>query len=392
MNFEQYDAIVIGTGFAGATIAERISNASNKKVLVIDKRNHIAGNMYDYKNEDDIIIHQYGPHLFHTNLDNVYEYLSNFTEWFNYEHRVLGMVKEKLVPIPFNLTSIEKSFKEDKAKHLKEVLLEKFELNKKIPILELKKINDPEINELAEYIYENVFLYYTMKQWGQKPDEIDPNVTNRVPVYLSTDDRYFQDKYQYMPTNGYTELIKKMLNNKNIDIKLGINATDIIKIKDNKIYINDKEYQGKVIYTGALDELFDYKYGLLPYRSLNFEFETINKEYYQPVGTVNYPTKEDKFTRITEYKHMTSKNCHSKNTVIMREYPCEYNKDNPTGNIPYYPIENEVNTKLYNQYLNDANKIENLYLLGRLAQYKYYNMDLVINEGLKLYDKIKGEL
>ena len=392
MNYNDYDVIVVGAGFAGSTISERLANDSNKKVLLIDKRDHIAGNMYDYIDKNGILIHKYGPHLFHTNLDNVYEYLSKFTNWFDYEHRVLGKVKEKLVPIPFNLTSIEKTFDGETAEKLKNVLLEKFELNKKIPILELKKVDNKEINELAEFIYENVFLYYTMKQWGQTPDEIDQNVTNRVPVYLSTDDRYFQDKYQFMPDGGYTNLIENMLNSNNIDIKLNTDAIDLIKLINNKIYINDKEYKGIVIYTGALDELLDYKYGQLPYRSLNFDFEEINKEYYQPVGTVNYPTKEDKFTRITEYKHMTMKDCNSDKTVIMREYPCQYDKNATSGNIPYYPIINDNNMNLYNKYLEDVNKIDNLYLLGRLAQYKYYNMDLVINEALKLYETIKGEI
>ena len=391
IDYNKYDVIVIGAGFAGATIAERMANDNDKKVLVIDKREHIAGNMYDYVDENGILIHKYGPHLFHTNLDNVYEYLSKFTEWFNYEHRVLGMVNNKLVPIPFNLTSIDESFDKEKSEHLKKVLLNKFELEKKIPILELKKINDKDINELAEFIYKNVFLYYTMKQWGQTPDQIDPNVTNRVPVFLSRDDRYFQDKYQFMPKNGYTKLFEKMLENNNIDLKLGLNAVDIIDIKDNKIYIENQQFDGKLIYTGAIDELLNYKYGDLPYRSLDFVFETKEVEFFQPVGTVNYPTKEDKFTRITEYKHMTMENCKSSNTTIMKEYPCQYNKNNDKGNIPYYPILNDNSNKLYNKYLDDVKKVDNLYLLGRLAQYKYYNMDLVINEALKLYDELKGE-
>lgn len=392
MDYNNYDVIVVGTGFAGSTIAERIANESNKKVLIIDKRDNIAGNMYDYFDKNGILIHKYGPHLFHTNLENVFNYLSKFTDWFKYEHRVLGKVKDNLVPIPFNLTSIEESFDKEKSTKLKEILLSKFEENKKIPILELKKIDDKDINELAEFIYENVFLYYTMKQWGQTPDQIDPNVTNRVPVYLSRDDRYFQDKYQYMPKNGYTKLFENMLNSKNIDIKLGVSASDIIKIKDDKLYVDNKPYNGIVVYTGAIDELFDYKYGDLPYRSLKFDFEEVNKEFYQPVGTVNYPTKEDKFTRITEFKHMTTETCDSKKTVILREYPCQYDRFSKDANIPYYPIANEDNQSLYDKYVEDAKKIPNLYLLGRLAQYKYYNMDLVINEALNLYEKIKGEV
>lgn len=382
----KYDYIVVGSGFAGATIAERIANELNKKVLIIEKRDHIGGNMYDYENENGIIIHKYGPHLFHTNLDNVYEYVKKFGEWFSYEHRVLGKVQDKLVPIPFNLTSIEESFEEDKSSKLKKILLEEFGEGKKIPILELKNHHDKDINELAEFIYENVFLYYTMKQWDQKPDEIDPNVTNRVPVYVSLDDRYFQDKYQMMPVGGYTKIFENMLNNENIEIRLSTNILDVVEFNDGEILIDGNKFEGKFIYTGAIDELFDYKFGELPYRSLSFDFETKNIEFYQPVGTVNYPTKEDKFTRITEYKHFTSEDKKGNNTVIMREYPCKY--ENGKGMTPYYPINNSESAELYNKYLEEVSKYNDFYLLGRLAQYKYYNMDLIINEALNLFEEI----
>ena len=388
MNF---DYIVVGAGFAGATIAERVANELNKKVLVIDKRDNIGGNMYDYIDENGILIHKYGPHLFHTNLENVYNYLKGFGEWFFYEHRVLGKVNGKIVPIPFNITSIEKSFDKEKADKLIGILKREFGTDKKIPILELRKYPDKDVNELAEYIYENVFLYYTMKQWGQTPDEIDPNVTNRVPVFVSKDDRYFQDKYQFMPKGGYTKIFEKMLDSKNIEVRLGVDAKEVLIVKDNKIYFEGQEFKGTVIYTGAIDEFFDYEYGSLPYRSLQFEFETINKEYFQKVGTVNYPTKEDKFTRITEFKHMTMENAKTPKTTIMREYPRAYDRNNDKANIPYYPIVNDDNMNLYNKYLEKASKIPNFYLIGRLAQYKYFNMDLVINEALKLFEQLKEE-
>ena len=282
MNYNEYDAIVVGTGFAGATIAERLANESNKKVLIIDKRNTIAGNMYDYIDKNGILIHKYGPHLFHTNLDNVYEYINKFGDWFFYEHRVLGKVDGKLVPIPFNLKSIELCFDEKKCANLKKILLKEYGMEKKVPILELRKSNNKDINDLAEFIYENVFLYYTMKQWGQKPEEVDPKVSGRVPVYISQDDRYFQDKYQVMPVGGYTKIFEKMLDNKNIDLKLSTNCLDLVSMKNGKIFIDGCEFNGKFIYTGAIDELFNYKFGELPYRSLNFEFETKNMEYYQP--------------------------------------------------------------------------------------------------------------
>ena len=366
------------------------NNELNKKVLVIDKRDNIGGNMYDYIDENGILVHKYGPHLFHTNLENVYNYLKKFGEWFFYEHRVLGKVNGKIVPIPFNITSIEKSFDKEKANKLIGILKKEFGTEKKIPILELRKYPDKDINELAEYIYENVFLYYTMKQWGQTPDEIDPNVTNRVPVFVSKDDRYFQDKYQFMPKGGYTKVLKKMLNSKNIEVRLGVDAKDVLSVKDNKIYFEGQEFKGTVIYTGALDEFFDYEYGSLPYRSLQFEFETINKEYFQEVGTVNYPTKEDKFTRITEFKHMTMESAKTPKTTIMREYPCAYDRNSQKANIPYYPIVNDNNLELYNKYLEKASQISNFYLLGRLAQYKYFNMDVVINEALKLFETLRS--
>lgn len=388
-DFMKYDFIVVGSGFAGATIAERIANELDKKVLVIDKRDTIGGNMYDYIDENGILVHKYGPHLFHTNLDRVYNYLKGFGDWFKYEHRVLGKVNNKIVPIPFNITSIEKSFDKEKAEKLIEILTKEFGIDKKIPILELRKHPDRDINELAEYIYKNVFLYYTMKQWGQTPDEIDPNVTNRVPVFISKDDRYFQDKYQFMPVGGYTKIFEKMLESKNIEVRLGVDANNVLKIKNNEVYFEGEKFKGSVIYTGPIDEFFDYEFGALPYRSLQFEFETINKECFQPVGTVNYPTKEDKFTRITEFKHMTMENAKTPKTTIMREYPCAYDKDNAKANIPYYPIVSDENMALYNKYLDKTAQIPNFYLIGRLAQYKYFNMDLVINEALKLFDQIK---
>lgn len=384
---KKYDAIVIGSGFAGATMAERLANDLSKKVLLIEKREHVGGNMYDYVDETGVITHKYGPHLFHTNIDAVYNYVTKFGSWFNYEHRVLGKVKDKLVPIPFNLTSIEETFDKELSEKLKKVLIEEFGEEKKIPILELRKHHDKDINELAEFIYENVFLYYTMKQWGQTPDEIDPSVTNRVPVFISRDDRYFQDKYQIMPKGGYTKIFDNMLNSENIDIRLSTDAKELLSFKDGKIYFEGEEFNGIVIYTGAIDELFDYKYGDLPYRTLTFDFETVDNEFYQPVGTVNYPTKEDKFTRITEYKHMTDNEAKTDRTIIMREYPGAYEKN--TDMIPYYPINNDSSQELYNKYLEETKTYQNLYMLGRLAQYKYYNMDLIINDALQLFDKIK---
>jgi len=382
-----YDYIIVGCGFSGAVLAERLANEQNK-ILIIDKRNHIAGNMYDYYDHNGVLVHHYGPHLFHTNHKEVYEYLSHFTDWVKYEHKVLGSIHEKLVPIPFNLTSIEKLFSEEKASLLKETLIKEFGNETKVPILELMKSKSPLIKELSQYIYENVFLNYTLKQWGITPEEIDPSVTSRVPVHISYDDRYFQDNYQFMPKEGYTKLFEKLLNHPNIEVKLGLDAKDLIQLdKTNySIKVNNEAFKGKLIYTGPIDELFNYSHGQLPYRSLEFKFETHNESYYQPVGTVNYPN-DYAYTRISEYKHFLNQDIPNKTTIV-KEYPYPYELGSEFGNIPYYPIIKEENDKLYNIYLNEANQYHQLYLIGRLANYKYYNMDIIILEALKLFHEL----
>lgn len=380
-----YDVIIVGAGFAGSVMAERFASI-DKKVLVIDSRNHIAGNMYDYKDKNGVLVHEYGPHLFHTNIQEVYDYLCNFTEFFKYEHRVLGVVNEKTVPIPFNIDSINLSFSEDKANELVNELVHEYGMEKKVPILELRKSSNTSVNELADYIFEYVFKYYTMKQWGQTVEELDPSVSARVPVYVSHDDRYFQDTYQYMPRNGYTELFKNMLSNKNITVRLNQNCKEVLVFKDGKIYFEGIEFDGKCIYTGALDELFNYELGLLPYRSLEFKFDRLPGTF-QGCGTVNYPTPAsvNAFTRITEYKHMME--TQPEDTTIVYEYPMQYELNK--GMIPYYPINNSESSELYNKYLDIANEYSNLYLVGRLANYKYFNMDLVIKEALDLFNEIK---
>ncbi len=385
-DYNKYDVIVVGAGFSGSTIAERFANDSNKKVLIIDKRKTIAGNMYDYNDKNGILIHKYGPHIFHTNLGEVFNYLSMFTEWFEYEHNVLAKVNNKFVPVPFNFNSIDILFDKNLGDIYKNKLLNSCDKTE-VSILDLVESKDKDIKFIADYIYKNIFLNYTIKQWNYKPNEIDSSIINRVPIRLSYDNKYFTDKYQYMPKDGYTKLIERMLDSPNIDIELRINIKDVIKIENNKIYIDNKEYMGKLIYTGSVDELLSYKYGILPYRSVNFVFKEINKEHYQPVGVINYPTKEEEFTRITEYKHFTTNNYYSKRTIISKEYPCEYKKNE---NIPYYPIINTKSNNIYNKYLKDLEKIDNLYLLGRLANYRYYNMDIVIENALKLYEKLKG--
>lgn len=373
------DVIIIGAGFAGATVANVLAN-KGKNVLIIDKRDHIGGNAYDYV-EEDILIHKYGPHIFHTNSKEVFDYLSNFTEWYKYEHKVLGHVDNKLVPIPFNFKSIEECLPE-KAEKLIELLKKDYGEGKKVPIMELLSNENEDIRHLANYIYEHVFKYYTMKQWDMKVEELDSAVSARVPVNTSYDDRYFNDTYQYMPKEGYTKLIEKMLDNEHIEVLLGTNVTDILKLEDGTIYYNGEVFEGDVYYTGALDELFEYKHGELPYRSLDLILERLNGTF-QDAATENYPENDVKFTRITEYKHFME-NEPKGVTYIHTEYPFPYKRNGEVGNVPYYPIIKDENQTLYETYVKEASKYPKLHLIGRLAEYKYYNMDAIVLKALEM--------
>lgn len=381
-----FDVLIVGAGFAGSVLAERFASIG-KKVRILEKRPEIAGNMYDYVDDHGVLVHHYGPHLFHTNSKRVVEYLTQFTKWHPYEHKVLGYVLGKLVPIPFNLKSIELCFDDEKANQLKKSLIDNYGLNSKVTILELKKSTDPQVVELAEFVFEHVFKHYTMKQWGLTIDELDPTVTNRVPVLVSYDDRYFQDQYQQLPLEGYTKMFEKMLSHSNIEVQLNVDAKEHLSILNQEIFVDGKVFNGIVIYSGAVDELFDENLGPLPYRSEEFILEHHDNTY-QAVGTVNYPTdaKEHAFTRITEYKHMMASP--SQKTTIAIEYPYPYVKGAEKGNIPYYPIFTQDNQKKYQSYVDQAKKIKNLYLVGRLAEYKYYNMDAIVLRALSLFDEI----
>jgi UDP-galactopyranose mutase len=375
------DYIIVGAGLAGCVLAERIANKLDKKVLIIEKRNHIGGNCFDFKDENNILIHKYGPHLFHTNNNEVVDYLSQFTSWNIYNHEVLAYIDGKKVSIPFNFNTLYEVFPESKAKALEDKLLSNFEYNSKIPILELKKSEDKDLAFLADYIYDKIFVNYTAKQWGMKPEEMDSAVTARVPVFIGRDNRYFNDKYQMLPTNGYTKMIEKMLDHKNIKIMTNTDFKEVCSLKEKDFYLFDTKFEAKVIYTGQIDELFDYRFGELPYRSVDMKFETVEKEFYQEKATVNYPNDYN-FTRITEFKHIHPTK--SDKTTILKEYPQEYK----IGiNTPYYPIFTSINQKNYNKYLEYSSEFEKLVLVGRLAEYKYYDMDDIIKRALEVFDK-----
>ncbi|MBC7101554.1 UDP-galactopyranose mutase [Methanothermobacter tenebrarum] len=376
-----FEYIIVGAGLAGSVMAERIANILDEKVLVIERRNHIGGNCYDEIDKTGIIIHKYGPHIFHTNYRDVFKYLSQFTEWREYQHYVLGFIDGKLAPLPFNLNTLHKLLPESLAKPLEKKLLKKYNYGERIPILKLLKEDDRDLKFLANYIYEKVFLNYTIKQWGLKPDEIDGKVTERVPILLSRDNRYFQDKYQGVPQDGYTKMIQNILDHENIKIMLNTSHEEILQIKKDKILFMDKKYNGKVIFTGKIDELFNYRYGRLPYRSLDLKFKKLDQEWYQEAATINYPNDYD-FTRITEFKHIHP--AETKKTIILKEHPQEHIEGK---NEPYYPILTPENQETYKKYKKLAENHRNLVLLGRLAEYRYYNMDEIVKRAFKVFEK-----
>lgn len=382
-----YDSIIIGSGAAGSTVARKLAEEGRKKVLVLEKRSHIGGNCYDKPDEYGILIHEYGPHIFHTNEEEVYEFLSRFTDWNLFGHEVVANVHGKLIPVPFNLNTLHMVYDREKADELEKILIAEYKEGSRVPIMKLRENQNPEIKAIADYVYENVFLHYTMKQWGQTPEEISPEVTGRVPVLISYDNRYFQDKYQGMPKDGYTRMFEKMLDHPNITVKTDTDCKDHLTFLEDKILFDGSAFEGEVIYTGALDELFDCEYGRLPYRSLDFHFEHYNQESFQGRSVVNYTVSED-YTRITEFKYLTGQ-AETNGTTIVKEYSFAYT--GAEGEIPYYAILNEENQTLYQKYADKLQAVKNVYLLGRLAEYKYYNIDAITKKALQLADSILAE-
>ncbi|GGG30089.1 UDP-galactopyranose mutase [Hymenobacter glacieicola] len=359
-----FDYLIVGAGFAGSVLAERLATRSNKKVLIVDKRSHIAGNAYDHYNEEGILVHKYGPHIFHTNSKDVFEYLSNFTDWRPYEHRVLASVDGQLVPMPINLDTINKLYGLSLNSFEVEQFLES--LAEQVPVI--KTSEDVVVSKVGRELYEKFFRNYTRKQWGMDPSELDKSVTSRVPTRTNRDDRYFTDTYQAMPLHGYTRMFERMLDHPNIKVMLNTDYHDIVD------FIPFKE----MIFTGPVDEYFDFKYGKLPYRSLEFKHETLNQENYLAAPVVNYPN-DNLYTRITEFKALTGQK-HPK-TSIVYEYP-------KAEGDPYYPVPRLENAELYNKYKKLADETPNVHFVGRLATYKYYNMDQVVAQALTLYKKL----
>jgi UDP-galactopyranose mutase len=361
-----FDYLIVGAGFAGSVLAERLASDANRKVLICDVRNHIGGNAYDHYNDDGILIHKYGPHIFHTNSREVFEYLSRFTEWRPYQHRVRACVDGQLVPMPINLDTINQLY----GLHLTSFELDKFFESVAEPREQIRTSEDVVVSKVGRELYEKFFRGYTRKQWGLDPSELDASVTARVPTRTNRDDRYFTDTYQAMPLHGYTRMFERMLDHPNIKIMLNTDYQEIAGFIPYK----------HLIYTGPVDAFFDYQYGKLPYRSLEFKHETHNVPLFQPAPVVNFPN-DYAYTRITEFKYLTGQE-HVKTSIV-------YELPRAEGD-PYYPVPRPENAELYKQYKALADATANVSFVGRLATYKYYNMDQVVAQALTLYRKLMG--
>jgi len=367
----RYDYLIVGAGFAGSVLAERLARQHGARILLIDRRPHVGGNAYDEPNEAGILYHKYGPHIFHTNSEQVVDYLSQFTEWRPYEHRVRAVVRDKLVPIPINRTTLNALFAlelgtdEEAADYL---------ASRAEPVDEIRTSEDVVINAVGRELYELFFRGYTRKQWGLDPSELDKQVTSRIPTRTNTDDRYFSDTFQAMPAAGYTAMFERMVDHRLIEVRTGV---DFAELKDQAHEIADH-----IIYTGPIDEYFDFRFGKLPYRSLKFDHQTLDREWHQPVAVVNYPDEQVPYTRISEYKHLTGQDAAV--TTITYEYPS-------AEGDPYYPIPRPENQELFKRYEALADATDNVTFVGRLATYRYYNMDQIVGQALATFRRIEDK-
>ena len=363
--------VVVGAGLSGVVMAERIANEQGQKVLVIERRDHVGGNVYDYKDENGITVQKYGIHAFHTDNEDVWQYLSKFTKWHNYKHQALAETFKGLVNFPVNLNTIDQLFEADFAQDFIKRLTNKFGIGQKISVSDLQNDQDQVLQKGANILFEELFKNYTIKQWGMKPEDVDPSVIARVPIYLTREDAYFTDKYQGIPAQGYTAMIKKMLDNPLIEVRLNTDWRDV----------RDKLKYDKLFFSGSADAFFDYKFGKLPYRSLSFELKVFPKEHYQPRAQVNHGNAP-RMTRSIEHKYLLDETAPV--TTVSFEYPEAYNGKNER----YYPINKPENAALYEKYMQEAEKLPNVYFFGRLGDYKYYNMDQAVARALELYRKV----
>lgn len=378
-----YDYIIVGAGLAGGILARKLAEEHNKKILIVERRDHIAGNTYDFNDKHGVKVQKYGPHVLHTNNDEVYQYIIQFCDPIDYRTKCEAVIDGISTPSPFNFKTVDQFYSEEEATILKAKLLEYYDTKASITVVEMLGAKDDDIREFAKFLFEKDYKLYTAKQWNLQPEEIDPSVLKRVPIVLSYGDTYFYDKYEFMPKDGFVSLYENIISYPGIEISLGVDALEHISIDEDKCEVL---YDGEIVnlvYTGAIDELFGYKFGVLPYRSLHFDFKFEKTDSFQNVAIVAYPQVKG-FTRITEYTKMPFQDCNGWTNVVY-EYSVKYDKNAEIGNEPYYPVLTEESQKIYELYKVHASNFRNLILCGRLADFKYYNMDQVILRTLELY-------
>lgn len=387
------DIVVVGSGFSGSILARKLAEECGRKVTIIEKRPHIGGNMYDEYDEHGILIQKYGPHFLNTNKYFIIEFLEQYAELFPHDAKLLSFIDGNYVRLPFNFRTLQQLVGAKKSESLLAKLRAEFAGRDRVPIFELIDSSDNDIREYGNLLFEKAYRTYTAKQWGLDPEDIDRSVLDRVPMAMNFDERYLNKDFQYLPKKGFTELFKNMLDHPNIEVRPNTDALDYIEFdEENKRITYGGETVELLVFTGAIDELFGLKYGRLPYRSLDIKYKYENKRSILPEEIVSYPQAPG-YIRSTEYKKFTyGIDKDMSISMIATEYPLQYDPESETANIPYYPIIAEDNIKLYEKYLAEAEKYGNIVLCGRLAEYKYYNMDICIEHALEKFEDIKKNL
>lgn len=384
------DALIVGCGLSGAVCARFLAEEMNKKVVILERRSHIGGNMYDYKDEAGILVHRYGPHTFHTTKKELFDFMQRFGDWEEFYLTCGAVINNRFTPTPFNFQTIDDFFSKEDAAEIKSEIQKEYGSRKQVPVLEALQSKSAAVRKYAQFLFDHDYKLYTAKQWGISPEEIDPGVLKRVPLEFSYQNRYFTDEYQYIPKTSYSDFFGNLLNHPNIEVRLNTEALEQLEADTDAgcLKFAGERLDIPVVYTGAIDELLNVKYGKLPYRSLSFEWKTIDTESFQDAPVVAYP-QADGYTRITEYTKLPVQNASGKTTIAI-EYSIPYEQGKEME--PYYPIPNSENDALYQKYFEELNAIPNLYLCGRLAEYKYYNMDQALEQALKLCGTLKKEI
>ncbi len=384
--------IIIGTGFSGSILARKIAEECGRKVKIVEKRPHIGGNAYDEYDENGILIQKYGPHFLNTNNYEVIKFLKKYSELFRYDVKLLSFIDGNYVRLPFNFRTMQQLVGDENSVELLKALRTEFAGRDRVPIFELLSSKNEKIQSYGELLFEKAYRTYTSKQWGIPPEEIDKSVLERVPMAMNFDERYLNKDFQYLPKNGFTKLFENLLDHENIEVKLNCDAFAHISFdEENAIVKYDGENVDLLVFTGAIDELFGLKFSRLPYRSLEIKYEYFNTEKVLPCEIISYP-QADGYTRKTEYKQFTYEMGKCEKTVVATEYPLEYAPDDPKANIPYYPVLTEESQMIYQKYLDEVGKYKNIVLCGRLAEFKYYNMDICIEHALEKFEEIKERL